>query len=652
MLVKIYTNILNRKKDNEVMPLKILSRISFLLFISLLLLTPFIYSDDLYNGVITAKQIWFYGTMALLMASTGVILLFNHKPASISLNSIDIALLIFYIYYIIRAATTRYMPMLHNQRFINWTLCVVLYFSIKCICNRDSVKNINKGIKIINYLILSAFVLAIWGLLQLYGYQQSFNANFKITGTFFNPAPYALYLAIIFPMALWQTLDNKNFINKKNKIQNNGFISVLKYYNLSFFYYLSLATTIAIILVLPATMIRASWLAAGIGSLIVLNYKYKFLQTLKNFLITKTRKIIALTFIVLTIVTIIVGLYKIKNGSSIGKLFIWKVTLEKIAEKPFFGYGVGRFEAEYNNWQAEYFQKHPEKMNGPEGIAAGNTKYAFNEYIEMASETGIVGLLLFFVIIYLVCIEINKDKLKNLNNHSLIINPFISYYLFIPFLIIMAFSFPFYNIPLMMQMFISMGIISAQIENKIKLQVKSSIKNIGLIFMASYGISIIYNQYFNIKALVNWRQANFSYISDDYHYANKLYTSDFIQLKYNGLYVQQYGKSLQMVGDYSKAIDILKNASHITTDNILYCTLGDAYMCRKEYIKAENAYTYASTMQPNQFYPHYLLVKLYEISGQHEKVIEKAKEILTKNVKIKSMAVEEMKDEMKKIIQN
>jgi hypothetical protein len=118
-----------------------LRKLAYMVVIGLILTTPFIYSDELYNGVVSAKQIWFYGTMALLMFVAAIDLLFTRRSLKVSLNYIDISLLAFYAYYAIRAATTPYMPMLHNQRFINWTLLVVMYFIITRISNEKLIMN-------------------------------------------------------------------------------------------------------------------------------------------------------------------------------------------------------------------------------------------------------------------------------------------------------------------------------------------------------------------------------------------------------------------------------------------------------------------------------------------------------------------------------
>jgi hypothetical protein len=47
---------------------------------------------------------------------------------------------------------------------------------------------------------------------------------------------------------------------------------------------------------------------------------------------------------------------------------------------------LGRFAADYNNWQAAYFLTNLEEMDLPRGQYAGNTSFCFNEYLEIASE--------------------------------------------------------------------------------------------------------------------------------------------------------------------------------------------------------------------------------------------------------------------------
>ncbi len=55
-------------------------------------------------------------------------------------------------------------------------------------------------------------------------------------------------------------------------------------------------------------------------------------------------------------------------------------------------------------------------------------------------------------------------------------------------------------------------------------------------------------------------------------------------------------------------------------------------------------------MIPSQFYPNYLLAKLYDDYGQNQEAINMAKKILHKKIKIPSTAIEEIRLEMKNIL--
>ena len=55
-------------------------------------------------------------------------------------------------------------------------------------------------------------------------------------------------------------------------------------------------------------------------------------------------------------------------------------------------------------------------------------------------------------------------------------------------------------------------------------------------------------------------------------------------------------------------------------------------------------------MNPSLFFPKYQLARLYDETGQIEKAILTAKELLDKEVKIESSIIDEIKAEMYKII--
>ena len=111
-----------------------------------------------------------------------------------------------------------------------------------------------------------------------------------------------------------------------------------------------------------------------------------------------------------------------------------------------------------------------------------------------------------------------------------------------------------------------------------------------------------------------------------------------------------YGKTLTMAGQYKKAITILKQAKQYYNNTIIATALGDSYKATNQYNKAKAAYQQAANMIPSQFYPNYLLAKLYDDYGQNQEAINMAKKILYKKIKIPSTAIEEIRLEMKNIL--
>lgn len=55
-------------------------------------------------------------------------------------------------------------------------------------------------------------------------------------------------------------------------------------------------------------------------------------------------------------------------------------------------------------------------------------------------------------------------------------------------------------------------------------------------------------------------------------------------------------------------------------------------------------------MNPSRFYPKFLLAKLYDESNQKQKAIVVATELLQKEVKIQSSAINEIREQMKSIL--
>ena len=86
-------------------------------------------------------------------------------------------------------------------------------------------------------LIILGGMEAVWGLRQIYGLAVSNHSLYALTGSFYNPGPYSGYLAMIFPLCLYEWLNLKEKTGRTWAEQGK--------------YYIALGVMLLILCVLP-----------------------------------------------------------------------------------------------------------------------------------------------------------------------------------------------------------------------------------------------------------------------------------------------------------------------------------------------------------------------------------------------------------------
>jgi tetratricopeptide (TPR) repeat protein len=109
----------------------------------------------------------------------------------------------------------------------------------------------------------------------------------------------------------------------------------------------------------------------------------------------------------------------------------------------------------------------------------------------------------------------------------------------------------------------------------------------------------------------------------------------------------EYAQSLSKSEQYSKSNEILRRAMQISCDPMLYNIMGKNCQALKEYEHAEQSFKKSINLVPNRLYPHYLLAKLYYEMGLKDKAEAETNIVMTKPPKVESMAVEEMREELR-----
>jgi len=103
---------------------------------------------------------------------------------------------------------------------------------------------------------------------------------------------------------------------------------------------------------------------------------------------------------------------------------------------------------------------------------------------------------------------------------------------------------------------------------------------------------------------------------------------------------------------YINSNEILKRAMQISCDPMLYNIMKKNHQALKEYELAKECFIKATNIVPHRLYPFYLLTLLHHEMGLQDKVNEMADIVQTKETKVQSTAIREMRQEVKKIITN
>lgn len=464
-------------------------------------------------------------------------------------------------------------------------------------------------------LIILGGMEAVWGLRQIYGLAASNHSLYALTGSFYNPGPYSGYLAMIFPLCLYEWLNLKERTERTWAEQGK--------------YYIALGVMLLILCVLPAGMSRSAWIAAAISGTWVYGMRVSWGSRLKEFG-RKYKKRLVLACIAGSVIIIVAGyaLFQLKATSANGRLFMWKISSMAIAESPVIGHGTGNFVSAYGRAQENYFADG--EFSETEELVAGSPEYAFNEYLQVAVEYGIPFLLVVSLVIVFCLWKGSSEGRIGLCGGviSFLVFSFSSYPMQIP-----GFAVTFYLL------------LTACVIGRSKV--------ILFLFISMMALLGTYywknNQY---AACKDWYRSKMLYNIGAYQSAKEDYGKLYPELANRGAFLFEYGYSLHKLKEYDNSTRILEEAMAHSNDPMILNIIGKNYQALGDYEKAEEYLIRSTHRLPGRIYPYYLLVKLYAEPQylQPEKLKYAAEIVLTKEPKVQSTAVREMREEVKKLL--
>lgn len=551
-----------------------------------LLIIPLLYSTKAVDAVLLPKFIA-YAIFSLIMNALAIK---NNHAFNIVKQHFFFKL---YAAYLILALISLYISCNFGDAVFEWLKLFLLGNSILAIstCFYNQKQFIEKFINAINILNAVIVVIGLIQFLIIFSKQNvTHTATYEVIATFGHKNIFAEMLFLTFPFTLF------NLFTKQGKWK-----------------WLSGTTAFLTLFLITLTLTRAVWLATVAGFLITFPFYFyalskgkkpgsQFKKYKKNILIIGVLCIAILASILVysridsfnTIKMQTITISSFKYGSVGERFQLWKKSINVFKESPVFGKGLG-------SWKIEVLKY------GHQGLETENNitfhQRPHNDFIWIAAEQGIAGLLIYVSLVLLILFLIIKLILKTENAHEKLFY-FLVFYAYVGYLIYSCLSFPKERIEhqIILAFLFSIVIINTS-------KVASSKNNSGssllyfipLILVSGYALKVgisrfisethlqkaytarangawqntideiekAENEYYNIDPMctpLRWYSGSAHYNMGNQELAfadfNKAY-----QINPNHVHVlNNLGTAYELKGNHSKAIELYKNALQISPD--------------------------------------------------------------------------------------
>ena len=555
----------------------------------MLLLSQFQVTDGLYGGIDTSNY------FALLLGAMVAIVCLVKVPKVLYRG--DAMVFVLFVYLLIHASLTHAM----QSREFYLSLSYFALYAVFRVIRAMLLANYVSFAVMFGGIYQSCLVLG-----QLLGYGISNHLRFVVTGSFFNPGPCGIFLAGVFVLAVAMV---------KKGYRKVGI-------NLMFVRYVTACVTFGVTLVaMVPTMSRAGWIGALVG--VMLLYRGEIAAWVNM----RRRWVIGGGIVGMIVVLTL--FYLLKKDSANGRLFIWQNTVSAYWKTPLFGVGIDGFERAFAEAQHDYFEKEKVLEQDNRHVEmAGVVESAFNEPLALFLLLGAVGGVLTAMVLFF--------KLQRLTAYSCVA---------VALLVASFFSYTFY-IPSIAIVFL---FAVAQLPDR---RVRGG-RYVNVLMFGIMGIVVLFfdfREFGRREAYRKWKNNAVYYTWEDYQSVVEEYGKLYPVLKNDFKFLFEYGHSLHKVGRYEESNIVLKRGARHSADPMFWNIAGNNYLALKQYDQGAAAYLRAYYTCPNRVYPLYLLTKLEAERGDTTMMNYYGHILLGKRPKVPSLAVDEMKFEIRKML--
>lgn len=474
-------------------------------------------------------------------------------------------------------------------------------------------------------MLCLGFTQILWGWLQLLNILPKFSNVSLISGSFTNAGSFANFIVLTLPYAILCGFYGLFTRNHK--------------YN-----YFLILYTIIILTTIAFTKARISWISSIVVIVTFVQLKFNPIELIKRTFRRRYIRIVILFSAIILMILIFNLVYNFKKNSADGRLFVWNRTLEIIADNPWLGVGGGRFQFCFNKYQIDYFSNNT--INNPWAELAQDGKFAYNDFLQMATEYGLIICLSFWgLLFFLVVLSLSRLKLKPTNLDCFYVSNLIG---IIAFLVLSIASYPLQQLSTCLILFIliAFAVNSLDLRSIWKYSFNVSCSQIIKGLLILFTLILALHKFKNIQQRLDWHFAHNVWSKNEISEYKTLYTT----LENNGFeepeFLYNFGLHYFNKKEWKYCIEKLKLIDDKINTFDFHSTIGICYQKTHNYSKAEENLLNAHYLIPHKLTPMYQLVQLYTETNQPTKALAMARQIVNTPMKVYTPEGAQIKNEM------
>ncbi|MES2006396.1 MAG: O-antigen ligase family protein [Bacteroidota bacterium] len=380
------------------------------------------------------------------------------------------------------------------------------------------------------------------------------------------------------------------------------------------------------ILVLLYLNSRASWIGFIICAIVLFYLKTKY----------KRIKIVFSVLLVLFVGFLAPFFFFLKEGSSYGRILIYKISLNMLKEHWLLGIGVGNFKTQYNLYQSRYFFE--QGLEGKYALLADNTYFSFNEILQCFVENGLLvgtGIVIGFFLLLWNTVTLYGKKIE--------LDHFFSPYLAICFLVSTSvLSYTLHSLPIVMLILTLLSYLMCFSTRRTlvinKVRWRKSILIIQAIIACALIVHFMFIGWGKYQGHKAFELSASGYKTTARSIYLKVYNSNLV----SGSILYHYAMELYDSNQLLEAMKILSLSMKDYTSNEVFLLLAAIQNELNYKSEAEKNYKLAVYMVPNRMKSRFELMSFYEENRDTLNVIKWGNSILSMGVKIQSSEVASM----------